>query len=160
NERHLIQGSSAIQTNPLRPIAFRNFQDPPAPLGRRFLATLVDGLFVTFVGFVGAMVAGVLLLKLFHMGGSPVLVLLLIGSYAVGLVLLAKQTAKSGASVGKQLLGLRVVTENGYPLSFGAAFARTMGWWLGGAFVLPFFSVFFQPERRALHDLMVGTKVV
>ena len=159
DQRPLLHTTPASPINPPRPASLRTFQDPPAPLGRRYLATLVDGFFLVCVGFIGALVAAVPL-QLVGLGGSSVAGVLMVGFYATGLILLAKQTVKSGASLGKQLLGLRVVTETGAPLSFGAAFARTVACWWGLAFVLPIFTVLFHPERRALHDLMVGTKVV
>jgi uncharacterized RDD family membrane protein YckC len=69
--------------------------------------------------------------------------------------------AVSGRTVGMALFGLRVVTTNGAPITPKQAVLRTLAVPLS---VLPlglgFLGVLFQRERRALHDLMVGTAVV
>lgn len=66
-----------------------------------------------------------------------------------------------GATPGKQALGLRIVREDGSPLGYGRAFLRhaaelISALTLGAGYLM----VAFQPEKRALHDLLAGTRVV
>ena len=67
----------------------------------------------------------------------------------------------TGATVGKSLLGLRVVTVDGTKLSFGRAFARAVMYLVGTPFFnYGFVIALFHPSSRALHDLAAGTVVV
>jgi uncharacterized RDD family membrane protein YckC len=63
-------------------------------------------------------------------------------------------------SLGQMAVGLIVTTRDGYRLSIGRAFLRALLWPLSllplGAGMLP---IFFDRERRALHDYIAGTVV-
>lgn len=67
----------------------------------------------------------------------------------------------AGRTVGKALVGLRVVTRQGEPLRPGGALRRTLAFpitaLLGG---LGFLAIVFGREHRALHDKLAGTAVV
>jgi uncharacterized RDD family membrane protein YckC len=69
--------------------------------------------------------------------------------------------AVGGKTPGMALFGLQVVTAEGAPIALRQAALRTIS--LPISFLpvgLGFLGVFFQRERRALHDLIVGTAVV
>jgi uncharacterized RDD family membrane protein YckC len=67
----------------------------------------------------------------------------------------------AGGTVGKKLLGLRVVTADGSPPGFLRALARALGWVLSTPLAnLGFVVALFHPKTRALHDLLSGTYVV
>jgi len=63
-------------------------------------------------------------------------------------------------SLGQMAVGLIVTTREGYRLSVGRAFLRAVVWPFS---LLPLgagmFSIFFNHERRALHDYIAGTVV-
>ena len=66
-----------------------------------------------------------------------------------------------GQTLGKVLLGLRVVTVSGGALSLGTSALR----WIGYLFsLLPFLAGYVMAgvrrDKRALHDLIAGTRVV
>lgn len=66
-----------------------------------------------------------------------------------------------GATPGKQFLGLRIVREDGLPLGYGRAALRFLAaqlsmLTLGAGYLL----IAFHPEKRALHDLIVGSRVI
>ena len=66
-----------------------------------------------------------------------------------------------GATVGKLLIGARIVARDGSRIGFGRAALRFLGeavsWMsLGIGFLL----VGFRSDRRALHDMIAGTQVV
>lgn len=65
-----------------------------------------------------------------------------------------------GATPGKRLLGLSVVSLEGFPIGFPGAFRRYLAGLLS---VLTFgvgYLLVLGPQRRTLHDLIAGTRVV
>lgn len=66
-----------------------------------------------------------------------------------------------GRTLGKLAAGVRVVTDTGGSLGYPQALARYVAWWLS---LLPlgigFLAAAFRRDRRALHDLVAGTRVV
>jgi uncharacterized RDD family membrane protein YckC len=66
-----------------------------------------------------------------------------------------------GATLGKQWLGLRIVCQDGSPLSVWQALGRYV---CVGISALPLgiglFMAGFRSDKRALHDLMIGSKVI
>lgn len=68
----------------------------------------------------------------------------------------------SGQSIGKMLTGLKIVSKDGSPASFGAILLRNLiGYFLTGiTFGLGFLLALFSIKGRALHDFLAGTIVV
>jgi len=64
------------------------------------------------------------------------------------------------ATPGKRLLGLKVVDQNGLPISFWRASGRTAGKILSSILLIGYIMAFFTKDKRALHDLMAGTIVI
>lgn len=86
-------------------------------------------------------------------------------------LLMMRQGAHNGQTWGKQMLGIRVVRDNGQPFTFWPAAVReagmkTLAVGIATAFIpfLPWFLNFFWPlwddQNRALHDMAVSTHVV
>jgi uncharacterized RDD family membrane protein YckC len=86
-------------------------------------------------------------------------------------VLMAREGQNNGQTWGKQMLGIRVVRDNGQTMSFGWAALREIA--VKGLAVtiassiipiIPWFLNFFWPlwddENRALHDMIVSTHVI
>ena len=67
----------------------------------------------------------------------------------------------TGRTLGKMLVGARVVGVSGEPIGYLRALARYLAWFVS-AFpaLLGFALAAARPDRRALHDLMAGTRVV
>jgi uncharacterized RDD family membrane protein YckC len=66
-----------------------------------------------------------------------------------------------GGTPGKMLMGLRVVTAEGKPLSVMHAIGRYFSFWLSAASLgIGFFIILFDPQRRALHDYVAKTRVL
>jgi uncharacterized RDD family membrane protein YckC len=82
-------------------------------------------------------------------------------SYLVLTIYLAGFHAAHGRTPGKSMLRLRVVDENGQKPILLKSLLRglicVMSFYLYG---LPLAYAFFNPQRRALHDVMAGTYVV
>jgi uncharacterized RDD family membrane protein YckC len=69
--------------------------------------------------------------------------------------------AIAGRTVGKGIVGLRVVSSDGSTLSGRRALVRTLAFPLSALIAgLGFAFILFQREHRALHDLIAGTAVV
>ncbi|OGK77237.1 MAG: hypothetical protein A2W08_02250 [Candidatus Rokubacteria bacterium RBG_16_73_20] len=66
-----------------------------------------------------------------------------------------------GQTLGKMLAGARVVADDGGPLTLGAAVLRYLAYFVSWA-TLGFGYVMagLRQDRRALHDLIAGTRVV
>jgi uncharacterized RDD family membrane protein YckC len=68
--------------------------------------------------------------------------------------------ALAGQTLGKLATGVRVVNVDGGPLTFGTALLRYLGYFLS---FLPFGFGFvvaaLRKDKRALHDLLAGTRV-
>ncbi|MEE2637219.1 MAG: RDD family protein [Acidobacteriota bacterium] len=132
--------------------------EPARPLVR-MVAGLCDAVLV------GALDAAVVMLTLRLTGLSieslgqlpltPLVTFLLLldGSYVVGL------TAVGGQTVGKMACGVCVVDQTGTTVSTPAAVVRA-GWAVVSvATVLGGLWMFYDRDRRALHDHLAGTRV-
>jgi uncharacterized RDD family membrane protein YckC len=79
----------------------------------------------------------------------------------IGLVYAGYFTGTTGQTLGKMAAGLRVVDAGGQPPGYLRAFTRavigTCGVLAAGSGLLP---MLFDPARRALHDRLLGTRVI
>ncbi|MGE3165807.1 MAG: protein kinase [Planctomycetota bacterium] len=89
-------------------------------------------------------------------GSNPLIALVLLGMLYFSLT-----TGLWGRTLGKAIVGLRVVRQNGDPVNVFDGFVRTVNY---VASLLPFGLGFlvipFSSRRLAFHDLMCGTRVV
>jgi uncharacterized RDD family membrane protein YckC len=147
---------------------------PLASWGSRLAAYLIDGLILLIPVVVltiivvaiaagsdtGAIVTGILGFLAF-----------LVVAFIYAPFLMAREGPNNGQTWGKQMLGIRVVRDNGQTMSFGWAALREIA--VKGLAVtiassiipfIPWFLDFFWPlwddENRALHDMIVSTHVV
>ncbi len=66
-----------------------------------------------------------------------------------------------GATLGKMMMGLRVVRADGSRLGYRVAFARWCGCRVSDLLLFSgYLLVLFRKDKRALHDVLAGTKVV
>jgi uncharacterized RDD family membrane protein YckC len=126
---------------------------------RRFAATLVDGLVIGLPFFV--LQRAVLGVLGYEAAGTVALGFGLL-QLAVTLAYFARwESAASGATFGKKLLGIRVIDETGRQVSFGRALARNLGKILSSAICgLGFLFVAFTMRKCAWHDSLAGCLVV
>jgi uncharacterized RDD family membrane protein YckC len=79
----------------------------------------------------------------------------------LGLAYAGYFTGTTGQTLGKIVLGLRVVDSRGQPPGYFRAFLRAVvGVVSGLAAALGFATALFDPLRRTLHDRLLGTRVV
>ena len=85
----------------------------------------------------------------------------MLASMAIGATYEGVFISRLGATPGKMVLGLKVVRPNGGPVSLGRAigryFAKTLSYL---ALCIGFIIAGFDAEKRALHDMIVDTRVV
>lgn len=130
----------------------------------RFLAFVVDAILLSLVAsmILAATVAGYMASQesLSASRLTDLSLIFLLSSLCVTLFYFTYLTMEGGATVGKRILGLKVVGKNGENIAFPRALVRTMACPLSA--VLWFISLigvlFF--DGRALHDMIVGTRVV
>ncbi len=68
---------------------------------------------------------------------------------------------KYGATLGKMAVRVKVVTADGRPIGFWRSGARLLVDMLTAlTLFLGYLTIFFDPERRVLHDYVCGTRVV
>ncbi len=85
-----------------------------------------------------------------------------IGLACVGSYLLYQLIGNAtGATVGKRLMGLRIVHKDGEPIGILGALMRTIGYAISTPFCsFGFVIALFHPQSRALHDLLSGSMVI
>ena len=127
----------------------------PAGAMPRALAWLVDLIIRLLIGTVMA----IALVSLERMGVGLFLILMFVLTWCYSIVL----EGLFGATPGKRLLGLKVVAEDGAPLSWNAAIVRNL---LRTVDMLPFgycaglLCSLFDRHGRRLGDLVAGSQVI
>lgn len=140
---------SADDVPPIKPLI------PPAPIGSRMLAALIDRIVLFILGFMLSFFASVM-----GFGSDGFIVpattsLLIDGLYA------GYFYSQDGATPGKKALGLRVVSSQDKMNFFQGALRDTVGKWVSGLLLMiGYIMILFREDGRGLHDLMFDTQVV
>jgi uncharacterized RDD family membrane protein YckC len=142
-------GCGAAATSRFCPDCGRQLSGEPEYAGFwiRGGALLIDSIIVGVAGFI---------LVAFLPAGYLSLLLLLV---APAIYEVSFET-RTGATLGKKALGLRVVTPTLQPLSLGRSIARYFAHYLSSLFFIGFIIAAFNREKRALHDFIAGTIVI
>ena len=128
----------------------------PAGLSARFYAFLLDWLIRIVIVYAAALAA-------VFMGGFGTAFLLLLYFLLEWFYPVAFELGRSGATPGKTIMGLKVVMDNGLPVTPAASFTRNL---LRVADFLPFLfgaaivSVLLRQDSKRLGDLAAATVVV
>ncbi|MGN7388323.1 RDD family protein [Sporosarcina sp. SAFN-015] len=91
---------------------------------------------------------------------------LLFSPYKVTLLILfiayfAFMTKIAGQTVGKMILGIKVVRQDGERLTWGTIlFREVIGRFISKLLTIPYLLVVFMPKKEALHDLFADTYVI
>jgi uncharacterized RDD family membrane protein YckC len=105
--------------------------------------------------------------------GASLLYALLIAAvyFLYAPLLMIRQGERNGQTLGKQLVGIRVVRDNGQPFGFGAAVVREvvlkqLAVNIASSIIpfIPWFLTYFWPlwddENRTLYDMAASTHVI
>jgi uncharacterized RDD family membrane protein YckC len=142
----------------------------------RFLARLIDGVLLGVINAVIRIPLGIMLGAGFGGAasldrGPASLVFLpaamgLIGisviiSIALGVAYEVYFVSTRGGTIGKLVLGLRIVRADGAPITTGLALGRYFAQWLSAAILMiGYIMAGFDAEKRALHDHICQTRVI
>lgn len=117
--------------------------DPDPSFGRRLLALVIDWFIA--LGTAAAITATPVFGENRVEGWVPLVVFFFEVALLVGLL---------GFSIGKRIVGLRIINTDGRPIGLLKAFLRTLLLCL----VVP--AIIMTEDKRGLHDLAAGSKVV
>jgi uncharacterized RDD family membrane protein YckC len=133
----------------------------------RFVAYIIDGILLNIVFGILSFVTGVSLIPahfstmdaadaLATMGKAQLVSLVITWLYFA-----LMESSARGATVGKMVVGLRVVTDQGNRLSFLNATGRFFAKFLSALLLfIGFIMVAFTDRKRGLHDIIAGTLVI
>lgn len=135
-----------------------------AGAGKRFMAKVIDLIFM----FVMATLVDGLSRRLFPVaqagGGSidKVYIVTMLIDMLLGMIYMTWFIGKFGATPGKMVLSLKVVTVSGGKVGYGQAFGRywaeSVVIWL--TLMLGYLPILFDSQKRGLHDRICNTRVV
>ncbi|MFN2154597.1 MAG: RDD family protein [Anaerolineae bacterium] len=133
--------------------------------GPRLLAAMVDSLIVGFFGFMIALVVGMIgiFVGMFRpeQSSGPLEALIVGSALLFSIFYYVGFWSTDGQSVGKTLLGLKVVSTDGSQLSVGKALLRYLGYIINALLLsVGFMWAAFDRMRQGWHDKIAGTLVV
>jgi uncharacterized RDD family membrane protein YckC len=115
-----------------------------------------------------AAISGIIIKPIFRVAGWEITnpSFFLFSTYKVTILILlllyfALMTKYLQQTVGKMIMGIRVVAKNGGKLTWGAViFREVIGRFISKMLVIPYLLVIFMSKKEALHDLFADTIVV
>jgi uncharacterized RDD family membrane protein YckC len=132
--------------------------------GLRLAAFVIDTVFVWFVGMILGVAVGLLgyLLTMYTADGpAPIDRLIIVTGLIFSVAYYLYGWTKSGQTMGKMVLGIKIVGADGQPPSGGRAVLRYLGYILNAILLsLGFLWAAFDRKRQGLHDKIAGTYVV
>ncbi len=149
----------------------------PAGFWARLGAYLVDRILLSFVcGFVWETIAATMgwkfppppasfgtfddIFAYFHSLG-PLLAYQMLVIFACGFLYEVIFNGSFGATLGKMAIGARIVRVDGTRIGYGVAAARWLAERLSDITCgIGYLLIAFREDKRALHDLLVGTRVI
>jgi uncharacterized RDD family membrane protein YckC len=140
---------------------------PLAGRGARLGASILDGVVVGFVPGVIMVVAGVSVGLSAQPEGTPNLLAMAVA----GLVFLGMAIyqiyllSTKGQTLGKKWVGIKIVRQDGGPVTFGSAFVMRYFVGQGLLGIIPLYGLvdilcIFRDDKRCIHDMVASTKVV
>ena len=143
----------------------------PASFGKRVFAYLIDSVIIGLItGIPGGCLGGIVSAMAPTQQGEDGMVMILVVlvflvvllSLIAAILYYALMWSRSGQTLGKKWLGIKVVTADGVPPSFWRALGRAViGYpissWL---FSLGFLWMLWDDQRQCWHDKLFGTYVV
>ncbi len=130
-------------------------------LAAYFIDMLLVGVVLLFVKipmfFVGLQNPGNFLVSplLFQFSLLDIVLYLAVSAYFIIL------TYQTGATVGKRLMNLRVVTIDDAPLTLlNVLYRETIGRYLSSLFFIGYILIGLNRDKRGLHDILCNTKVI
>lgn len=143
---------------------------PPAGFWIRLVAHFVDQIFLGIIGFVLSIIVATFLVDTYIDGTLyfdwdtvPVFTWWLIGMTVVLEILYFTVAIGAwGKTIGKAMLGIKVVRQDGSRVSYARSLARCLIYLLQLELImgLSFLVIAFSPEKQGIHDMICNTGVV
>ena len=128
----------------------------------RLVAFVIDialiGVTITIVGSAASLVTDFLRLSGRMLTFVQVLSLIASASILVGYFILLWMLA--GMTIGKRIMGLIIVREDGSKLTLSNAIRRYIGYYISAILLLGYFWVILDARRQGWHDKLAGTLVL
>jgi uncharacterized RDD family membrane protein YckC len=132
--------------------------------GRRFVAYLIDVILLSVIGGClgfGVGLVGAVLARGSQDAGTSVGLLTQCLGVLIGAAYFVVFWATTGQTPGKMALGIKVISTEGSPVSWGKALLRYLGYIISGLVLsIGFIWVAFDAKRQGWHDKIAGTYVV
>lgn len=125
--------------------------------GRRFVAAILDGLIIGAINFIIGIIVRLMV------GSDTSSMLILNGiSLIIGIGYVVVYQAKMSQTLGKKVMGIKVVNEQGTTPSMMTFFLRDVIGKLVSGFILGigYLMVLWDSKKQALHDKIAGTYVI
>ena len=121
---------------------------------KRFVANLIDFILVALSGWAIGLIFGVNIFK--ESWGVKWFNNILTMIYFI-----VMEAGKNNATIGKQIVGIKVVTTNGAPITLQDSLVRNLCKILSAALLMiGFIMVAFSVKKQGLHDMIAGTLVI
>lgn len=132
-------------------------KDAFAGVGRRFVATLIDGIVLMFIGYFLALLTGQTSAGGFELHGAPAFLFFL-----VGIAYYIVMEAMLGATAGKMATSLIILKSDLSPIDWQASIIRNLLRIVDGLFcyIIGAILVWTSPKRQRLGDRVANTVVV
>ena len=126
-------------------------------IGLRAVAVIVDTIMLFIIMYIIALATGNSNAEGFNMEGPPAFL-----GFVVWFLYYVGAEATTGATLGKMLIGARVVKTDGSPAGWGPALIRNLLRIVDGLFVYLVGAIFVMrsPTKQRLGDRVAGTVVV
>ena len=126
-------------------------------VGLRFVAVIIDGIILGILGYLIAAITGNTSAGGFDLQGAPAFIFVLLGFPGYWLL-----ETYLGGTLGKLALGMRVVMEDGSPVTLSAALIRNLLRIIDGLFgyLLGAIFIWTSPAKQRLGDRLAKTFVV
>lgn len=126
-------------------------------VGRRAVAVIIDSIILFVVAYVVAMVTGNTTGAGFAMTGAPAFLF-----FAIALAYFIVLEATQGATLGKRVMGLKVVKQDGSAMDWQASIIRNLLRLIDGFFfyLVGAIVVWVSKSRQRLGDMAAHTLVV
>ncbi|MEI9999182.1 MAG: RDD family protein [Verrucomicrobiota bacterium] len=171
-EDEMLQYENSWVCAACKPVFFQRIKEGVTPVGtlnyasvgRRFAAILIDGLILVFLIFVPALILLVALGAATRNDPSAsvwFMPIILILEYGLPAAFEIFFIGRYGATPGKMLMKIKVVTPEGGPITYGRSAGRYFAKLLSNIILwIGFLMAFWDEEKRTLHDRICKTRVI
>jgi uncharacterized RDD family membrane protein YckC len=128
-----------------------------ADIGRRFVASLIDGM----ITGIPTIIIVLIWLGTINTAGPRFASPLFWIPSVLSVVYQAMMLKARGQTLGKMAMKVKVVRPDGSAISGGQAWGREVSRaFLGLLYIVDYLPAFFTKDRRTIHDMLAGTRVV